>query len=172
MKSHIEVIIDILNQAYLNAVRISSTHHTEYDVKAFLKEIGSAIELFLKEAVYENKRNKDDFYELIEDLVNFGISDNSIKSLHKLRKSYNKAKHDPRSQANIIKATEIITNVKNELVVISKLNIGLINDPKPMKYQRVVWIAGWDHYTTGETEIAIIEPYEHDGTRISIPTLE
>ncbi|MES1042580.1 hypothetical protein [Peribacillus simplex] len=172
MKSHVEVIIDTLNHAYSNALRISSTHHTENDVKAFLKEIGSAIELFLKEAFYENKRNRDDFYELIKDLVNFGVSRSSVKTLQKLRDSYNKAKHNPRSQVNIISAMQILPNIKTALIEISNLNVGLVNDPKTIKYQRVVWIAGWDHYTTGETEIAIIVPYEHDGTRISIPTFE
>lgn len=54
---------------------------------------------------------------------------------------------------------EILTNVKTVLNEMGMLNIGVVNNPKPIKYQRVVWIAGWDHYTTGRTEIAIIEPY-------------
>lgn len=98
MSSYFEEIIDTLNQAYSMSIKISGTHHTESDVKTFLKEIGSVVELFLKEAVYENKRNKDDFYELIKNLANLGVSIDSIKTLHKLRQSYNKAKHNPRSQ--------------------------------------------------------------------------
>ncbi|MBA9029411.1 hypothetical protein, partial [Peribacillus huizhouensis] len=172
MKTHVEVIIDTLNDAYSNALKISSCHHTENDVKKFLKEIGSAIELFLKEAVYGNRRNRDDFYELIKDLDNLGVSRDSIKNLQKLRDSYNKAKHNPRSQVNIISAMKILTDIKTILIEISSLNIGIVNEPKTINYQRVVWIAGWDHYSTGETEISIIVPYEHDGTRISIPTFE
>lgn len=133
MSSHFDEIIDTLNQAYSMSIRISGTHHTENDVKTFLKEIGATVELFLKEAVYENKRNKDDFYELIKDLATLGVSVDSIKALQKLRQSYNKAKHNPLSQVNIIKAMEILTNVKAVLIEIGMLNIGVVNNPKPME---------------------------------------
>ncbi len=172
MRTHIEIIDDIVSQAYINALRISSTHHTEHDVKSFLKEIGSTIELFLKEAVYVNRKNRDNFFDLINELARLGVSSKSIHTLQQLRTSYNKAKHNPRTRITIMEAIKILTDVKLVLSEIRDLNIGVVNDSRHEEYDRVVWIAGWDHFTTGDTEIAILVPYEYDGTRISIPTLD
>ncbi len=35
MRTHIEIMVNIVNESYSNALGISSTHHTEHDVKSF-----------------------------------------------------------------------------------------------------------------------------------------
>ncbi|QWG76920.1 MULTISPECIES: hypothetical protein [Bacillus cereus group] len=172
MRTHIEIMGNIVNQVYSNALRISSTHHTEHDVKSLLKEIGSTIEVFLKEAVYKSRRNRGNFFELIDGLEELSVSSKSIHTLHQLRTSYNKAKHNPGTHITIMEAIRILTDVRLVLSEIKDLDIGVVNECKHEEYERVVWIAGWDHFTTSDTEISIIVPYEQDGTMAYIPTLD
>ncbi|MEM5643082.1 hypothetical protein AAHB52_20865 [Bacillus toyonensis] len=71
-----------------------------------------------------------------------------------------------------MEAIKILNDVRIVLSEIKDLDIGIVNTCRAEEYERVVWIAGWDHFTTGDTEIAIVIPYEYDGSKTFIPTLD
>lgn len=170
MRTYGQVIIDISNQAYLRALSLSGKHHTDKDMMAFIKDVGSEVEIYLKEAVYINQRNRDTFANLIDGLTAQGIPDNIVNTLHNLRKTYNSAKHDPSFVIETPEVIKILKSTKETLDEMQKFNLGIMNNSVVVNYKRNLWIAGWDHFHTGEIEIHIFLPY--DGDRLFPPAVD
>lgn len=99
-------------------------------------------------------------FSLINGLSKFGLSEDLKTSLHELRKLYNNAKHSPTYKTSTDKILEILKETISCLKEIKEKNLGF--DPIVNTYRRTVWIAGWDHYTTGDTEVHIMIPYDGD----------
>ncbi|WNS82222.1 hypothetical protein RRU94_15905 [Domibacillus sp. DTU_2020_1001157_1_SI_ALB_TIR_016] len=158
MRSSVDIILDITNQAYHEALNILATHHTPKDLLKYIKDVGVETELFLRESIYHNRNNRDNFKLLIDNLSRFNVSTTSIISLNELRREYNKAKHDPTTTIQSLDVIKIIKNTYNALKEIKDLNLG--SNMKTQSYSRVVWIAGWDHFNSGDTEIQIMIPYD------------
>ncbi|MGO4549400.1 hypothetical protein AB4Z29_31985 [Paenibacillus sp. 2TAB23] len=156
MQTYIDRITDISNQAYSQLLTHLAAHHTSNDIAKYIKDIGSEVELFLKEGIYNNTRNRDTFEVLVNHLVSQDVSQTSIDSLHELRKKYNKAKHDPSTIISGKEAMTILQDTNKALVEIK--NVGLGISSRNQSYERILWFAGWDHITSGDTEISIMIP--------------
>ncbi|OMI24871.1 hypothetical protein BTA31_20950 [Bacillus haynesii] len=167
MRYKIELVIDTVSRIYNEVLQTLATHHTIGDLLNFIEDVGSLLERFLKESIYKNKRNKDNFFNLINDLSKFGLSEDLKSSLHQLRILYNNAKHSPTPETSSDKIINILQGTMSCLKEIKENNLGF--DPIVNTYERTVWIAGWAHYTTGDIEVHIIIPYDGD---IYLPSID
>ena len=137
--------------------------HMQDDFAIYIKNIGGEIEKFLKDAVYDNQINNQNFYTLIERLRTLGISEPSINNLHSLRNYYNSLKHDPSFTTTIIEAEKVIDDTVLSLNEIEAKSIGKITDTYSQNTNRVLWICAWDDYIGGMTELNLFLPnYELD----------
>lgn len=157
MRYSIDIIMDASKQAHKEALETLATHHTINDLMVYVKDMGNELELFLKRSIYKERRNKDTFFNLINDLSSFGVSSEDIQTLHKVRIMYNDAKHEPTSNRTSMEIINVLEKLCSTLSDMKKINLGKTYETQT--YNRVVWIAGWDHYTSGDTEISIMIPY-------------
>jgi hypothetical protein len=117
----------------------------------------------LKEGVYNNTLNNRNFYQLINELSNHRITQASIDFFHDLRNLYNSLKHDPNFTTYILNCINVLKNSLKSLNEIELQNIGNIHGIYSQQKSRIVWIAGWDDYIGGMTEMGIFLPdYELD----------
>lgn len=157
MRTKVEVVIDIVKQAIIAIQSLAGASHSPKEVGEYVQSAGATVELFLKDAVFPG-RSSVRFFDLIEGLTVFRMSPNGITSLHDLRKKYNDFKHDPNG-ASVVESLRSMEDALTALEELAKVGPGSIHDPLPRKYTRVLWIAGWDHYTSGDTEVHIMVPY-------------
>ncbi|ANF37967.1 hypothetical protein IM717_00750 [Bacillus velezensis] len=160
MRYKIDIVIDTVSQVYNEVLQTLATHHTIRDLLNYIEDVGSVLEGFLKESIYKSEKNRENFFSLINGLSKFGLSEDLKTSLHELRKLYNNAKHSPTYKTSTDKILEILKETISCLKEIKEKNLGF--DPIVNTYRRTVWIAGWDHYTTGDTEVHIMIPYDGD----------
>lgn len=133
------------------------------DINNLLSKIASATELFLKRDVFPTKSNRDNFYSFVEELKAHYISQDKVDFIHNIRIVYNNAKHDPDSAISILKVKELLENLKLAVGDIAISTIGRVGSSVRAATTRVFWICAWDHYTGGETEVAVFLPSEYDG---------
>lgn len=121
MRKPTDIIIDIAAQAYSSALRLLATHHTTSDLLDFIKDVGGEIEIFLKQSIYHNERNRDTFDTLINDLIEIGVSQVSVDALHEIRRKYNKAKHETDNSFNSIDLVNVLKGAKESLVELKSI---------------------------------------------------
>lgn len=165
MRTNIDLILDSVHQAYAEAVALSGEDHTPQQFADFLKNVGSEVEVFLKEHIYGGSRNRDDFVKLINGLAACGLGSQFVTDLHSLRKGYNSAKHDPAYAPAIGDVLSLLKATDAVLREIQTLALGTTANPAPkMQTKRVLWIAAWDHFIGGDTEISISLPVSENAT--------
>jgi len=162
LRTKIENIKDLVEQAFQEAVRLSGTDHTPREMAVFLRDVGSEIELFIKDTIYESRRNNDTFENLINGLAHFGAEGSVIEQLHILRRAYNKAKHEPGYVFPSAEVLSILDRTNQSIVHLQSLNIPQCDAYVTVHYNRVLWIAGWDHFTSGDTEVHIMVPVSNN----------
>lgn len=156
MASEVDDALQLLNKYMIEGYDAS-------DIKSLLSKVASATELFLKRDVFPTKNNRDNFYSFIEELKLHSISQAKVDLIHKIRTTYNDAKHDPNSFVSILQVKRLLENLKLALGDILIYDIGRSNSSIRAATTRVFWICAWDHYVGGETEVTIFLPSEYDG---------
>lgn len=159
---HSQEILNTANRTHADAVILAGRDHSIEDYKLLLKQLGSAVEIFLKKHVYVGTQNTSTFENLINGLEKLGVKDNDRQSLHNLRRAYNDAKHNPSYQAPIQPVIKVLADARNALVAISDLRLGDIDQPCAATIRRLLWFAAWDHYIGGDTEVSIFLPCSSD----------
>lgn len=159
MRTKVEVVKDILKQTIIAVQHLAGESHSAKEVGEYVQSAGAEVELFLKESVFTG-RSSDRFFNLIESLTIFGMSAKGINSLHDLRNKYNKFKHDPNVGSSTVESLRVMEDALTALDELSKIGPSSIHEPLIRKYTRILWIAGWDHFTSGDTEVHIMLPYE------------
>lgn len=145
--------------------------YDEQDVRDLVSKIGTKTELFLKATAFPVKDPRNNFYSFIDELASVGIDQTHIGWFHDLRKLYNDAKHDPNAQVTLLMATETIGKAEKTANLIVGNSIGNSSQTIRSNSNRVYWIAAWDHYTSGDTEIHILIPGE-SGHWLGPPTFD
>jgi hypothetical protein len=158
MRTQIEVQAEKTEQLRREAIELSGRDHTSDEMAGLMRDAGSQIELFLKDAIYAGTRNRDSSYDLIEGLRTQGIPAKVVDDLHAVRREYNEAKHDPAYPAPPNQVIERIGLASNSLAALQQHGIGNINAPSRETYRRTFWIGAWDHYIGGDTEIYVALP--------------
>jgi hypothetical protein len=79
-----------------------------------------------------------------------------------LRLAYNAAKHDPNTSVKLLDSIEVIRSAHETAQEIVWRGIGLCTSRVKPNADRVFWIAAWDHYIGGDTEVHVILPGESE----------
>jgi hypothetical protein len=153
-----EGIVGAAGQAYAEAVALSGRDHTPQEFAGFLKDLGSDVEVFLKDAVYAGTQNNTNFVALINGLPGLGLPHAVSAPLHALRQGYNAAKHNPNYAPAVNDVIGILDGAKGALTTIRDSGVGQVTAPVVRSYRRVFWFAAWDHYIGGDTEIHLMLP--------------
>lgn len=162
MRTKADVIIDVVDQGYAEAFKMSGRDHTPRELASFLQNVGAEVELFLRADVYEGKRRSWNFKKLIDELVSLGVSQQVADDLHSLRNAYNDAKHDPNYPAPIAEVLNVLSVAASALRDLKAARLGTTNAPASQSYRRLFWIAGWDFFASGVTEVAVMLPTADD----------
>jgi hypothetical protein len=158
MKTKIDTLLEEFDLVIFSVQKIIGISYTQKDYAGFIKSLGGEVETLLKATVYSNQSNHASFNDLINDLSLHGITATAIQSLHDLRVVYNKFKHDPLYYDDILNTLALLKKAKLALQEIKTLSLGDVNTSTSPTIRRTVWIAAWDDYIGGMTEISIFLP--------------
>lgn len=160
MKTYGQQFIDAFDAALESLTVLSHQDYSEEDVRHCISVIGAKAELFLKSIAFPSKNPRHNFASFIDEMVVCGVLATHIQYFHDLRDAYNDAKHDPNVRVTLIESINIINNARKTVAELISKNPGLTTAPVLPQSRRLFWIAAWDHYIDGDTEIHIILPGE------------
>lgn len=156
-----EEIVARCNGVLNNLRKLSFAPYSSSDISKIIEPIGSAVELFLKTAIFPTSSNRSSFNDLIERLRSTNLHVAHLDNLHELRQFYNRSKHKPGADLDLSDALTVVENARKALEAVNALGLGQSCQPlaKIIKYH--LWVGFWDSYTGGFTEIAIMLPGNH-----------
>jgi len=160
MTTYGEKFVAEIETAINSLERLIHIDYEEYQIRDYISSIGIKIEIFLKAVTFPNKNPRDNFHSFINELSSYGIEQNAIDKLHAFRRLYNNAKHAPNATITLLHSIEISKNTLEAIRQIVRNNIGMSGRQSSPNINRVYWIAAWDHYIGGDTEVHIILPGE------------
>ena len=120
--------------------------------------IGARTEIFMKTAVLPNASPKQDFGGCINGLKTLEVSKSDRVTLHDLRTLYNNSKHDPSCVPSVLALQGIIPRVSDIFRRLAQTNVGLLNVEISVRHHQIFWIAAWDHFIGGDSEVHVIAP--------------
>ena len=129
---------------------------------------GSHTEVFLKTVVLPHMPPRTNFIGCINALETHGVGQSDRDLLHDLRHLYNAAKHDPSWTPPLLDIQQILSRLGNVFRTLAANNVGLLNTEKQDRFHQIFWLAVWDHFIGGDSEVHVIAP--HRGGRP--PTLD
>ncbi|MEZ4862830.1 MAG: hypothetical protein R3C14_16050 [Caldilineaceae bacterium] len=162
MATYGEKFVSELSDATATLVRLTYDEYEPTQLRDVLSALGAKTEIFLKSAVLPRRNPKNTFEWFIEDLANEGIDQPSRDKLHALRKKYNKAKHHPATIIDLLEVLGIIKEATEAIKQIVLKRIGSTGAIVNPHLNRVFWLAVWDHYIHGDSEVHIILPNESE----------
>lgn len=132
------------------------------ELNELIAGVGLRTELFLKSAVLPSSSPRNSFEQLV-DLLSGPLPAASVARLHAFRKAYNKAKHDPSFSAGLLDTKELMDETEGAIEDLLASGLGLLDQPiPPPTLKRVYWLAAWDHYIGGDTELHITIPTQSE----------
>ena len=154
-------IVEVCGVALEALRQLSFQSYARHDISEILEPLSSQVELFLRSVVFPLSTRSDDFYSLIRRLRSVGLSPTDVSRLQSLRKLNNKSKHEPNADLVLKESIDTVQDARTALVEISRLNVGATGTSLERQVRYHLWVGFWDHYTSGDTEIAIMLPGEH-----------
>lgn len=151
-----------LRETILHLEELSKRDYENEEVKEVISSIGTKFELFLKSVVFPAINSRNNLVRFIDKLSSYGFSQDKIDLLHDLRVAYNNSKHEPTYEPSLLEILQLMINVMPIIVEIVNLGLGITNNYVRVGFRRIFWIAAWDHYIGGDTEIHIILPGDSD----------
>ena len=122
-------------------------------------EAGSKTEVFLKTVVLPNLPPRTTFIAVIDSLQTYGVGQSDRDLLHDLRRLYNAAKHDPSWTPSLLGIQGIFSRLRNVFRALAANNVGLLNTERQNRFHQIFWLAVWDHFIGGDSEVHVIAPY-------------
>jgi hypothetical protein len=122
-------------------------------------EVGSRTEVLLKTAVLPHISPRTTFNDCINALEPLGVDQPDRDTLHDLRQLYNTAKHDPKWNPSLLDLQEVIPRVSEVIRCLTESSIGLLNAEKQTRFHQIFWVAAWDHFIGGDSEVQIVAPF-------------
>lgn len=153
-----EKFIGVFDDGITALDALSRIAYTEAEIRNIVSGIGTATELFLKSVVLPNKPTRKGFEWFINELASVGVACRVIGALHDLRLFYNRAKHEPNTAIHLTEALETIKAAAGAATTLVATGVGRSDSQAPSSTRRVFWIAAWDHFLGGDTEISIFLP--------------
>jgi len=122
-------------------------------------EAGSQTEVFLKTVVLPNLSPRTKFFGCIDALETHGVGESDCGLLHDLRRLYNAAKHDPSWTPSLLDIQRIFSRLGNVFRALAANNLGLLNAQRQNRFHQIFWLAVWDHFIGGDSEVHVVAPY-------------
>lgn len=122
-------------------------------------EAGSQTEVFLKTVVLRHLSPRTNFGGCIDGLEIHGVGQSDRDLLHDLRRLCNAAKHDPSWTPSLLDIQGIFSRLGNVFRALAANNVGLLNSERQNRFHQIFWLAVWDHFMGGDSEVHIIAPY-------------
>jgi hypothetical protein len=138
------------------------------ELKDLTSTAGFQTEHFIRAVVIPVTNSKDDFAGVINALKANGFSKEQRAGLHRLRELYNSIKHEPLFVPAIKDVLEALRHAETFAIALRETGIGRINVQVARRFHRVFWVAGWDHFIGGDTEVHIMFP----GDNFFPPTMD
>ncbi len=137
---------------------LSHMDYVEDDIRQKISFLGGKLELFLKTIAFPTESSNGNLISFISKAKDQGLPTSEFQDLDAFRKLYNLAKHEPNASISLIETIKVITAAKVGVEKLVSLNLGLTSLAVCPQSKRVFWIAAWDHFVGGDTEIHIIIP--------------
>ena len=118
-------------------------------------EVGSQTEVLLKTAILPHISPRASFNDCI---VALGLSSVDSDALNELRQIYNAAKHDPQWTPSLLQLQNLLQRLGEVIRRLSLTNVGQLNTDVRTRFHQIFWVAVWDHFTGGDSEVHIIAP--------------
>lgn len=150
-------IVRCLEVSISDLTKLSYRIYSPADIIGIMSSIGAKLELYFKAVLFPRESPKRNFEYFINSLSG-QVNQTDLDTLHDLRRNYNSAKHDPAYDIGLLEAQQKLNSVKDVLIRIAPLSLGLTNQPHSSSTKRVYWLAAWDHYIGGDTEIHVMVP--------------
>jgi hypothetical protein len=158
MSTHYQLFQENVAGWQTRADRLATYGFELSQARDLISTVGARTEIFLKTAVLPNSPPKQDFDGCINALKQLGVSRSDRDSLHDLRRIYNDSKHDPSYVPSMLELQAVIPQVTEVLHRFSETNRGLLNVEIPIRHHQVFWLAVWNHFIGGDSEVHVIAP--------------
>jgi hypothetical protein len=150
--------LQAIEQALGTLLRLSYGAYARRDVSAVIDPLGSRLESFLRTTVLPMASHNDNFYQLIEALIPAGLAASHAGELHSLRQLYNRSKHSPSESLPLAEAIDALQRAADAIAAIGSLGLGIGGLPYERAVNYHLYVAFWDHFTAGETEVVVAVP--------------
>jgi hypothetical protein len=158
MGTHIEHFLNELNKDLKQADKLAEAGYEKDELRDLVTNVGASTEVFLKTAALPHLSPRTDFASCINALEAAGVSREGRETLHSLRTIYNESKHAPNYRPSVLGFQELLQKVIAVIRSLGARNLGLLNSPERLEHNRVLWLAVWDHYIGGDSEVHVIVP--------------
>src|SRR6266481_2009437 len=158
MGTHIEHFLNELNKDLKQADKLAEAGYEKDELRNLVTNVGASTEVFLKTAALPHLSPRTGFAPCINALEAAGVSREDRETLHSLRTIYNESKHEPNYRPSVVGFQELLQKVIAVIRSLGARNLGLLNSPERLEHKRVLWLAVWDHYIGGDSEVHVIVP--------------
>lgn len=128
-------------------------------VRNLVTEAGAQTEVLLKTVVLPHLHPRTNLKGCIDALESHGVEEPDRAILHSLREHYNNAKHEPSWSPSLLDIQRVLSRLGSVVGALALNNVGLLNAEIPMRFHQIFWLAIWDHYIGGDSEVHVIAPY-------------
>ncbi|MGO8918669.1 MAG: hypothetical protein ACLQJR_22435 [Stellaceae bacterium] len=153
--------IQAVGEALAALRRLSHGAYARQDVARILDPLGSRLETFLRTTVLPTSSRRDRLNELIAALTPAGLPAPQTDALDCLRLLYNRSKHDPSDGLPLGEAIDVVQRAAAAVSDLAALGLGTVQVPAEREINYHLYVAFWDHYAGGETEVAVSLPGDH-----------
>jgi hypothetical protein len=87
-----------------------------------------------------------------------GVVEEDRNSLHSLRQLYNDCKHEPACSPSLFEVQALLPEIVSVAGSLKTRNLGNTNQPEKLIHKRILWLAAWDHFIGGDTEVHVMVP--------------
>lgn len=158
METYGKQILDVFYNETRLLSELAHTDYTEEDIRQKVAFLGGKLEIFLKTIVFPASSSSGNLVSFISKAKDQGLPIPEHQKLDSFRKLYNTAKHDPNASISLIETTRKLVDANAALKQLIDLNLGLTSLVVRPQSKRVFWIAAWDNFVGGITEIHIMIP--------------
>jgi len=162
MATYGEKLLAELEDAKATLLKLTHVDYEPTQIRDVLSTVGAKFEIFLKSVALPGRNPRNTFEWFIDELENAPIDQPFRDKLHALRRKYNDAKHNPAIVIPLLDAIQIVEDARTAIDEITKKGVGSVAAVVSPHMQRVFWIAVWDHYIGGDSEVHVILPGESE----------
>lgn len=158
METYGKQILDVFSNETRLLGELAYTDYTEEDIRQKVSFLGGKLELFLKTMVFPEQSSRGNLITFLLKAKEQGLSTSEYEKLNSFRILYNLAKHEPNASISLVETTKKLADASSAIKLLVDLNLGLTSLAVRPQSKRVFWIAAWDNFVGGVTEVHIIIP--------------